>query len=54
MNVSGTFMSPLNPIRLRMDLSWSVWYCDILSRPDNAVRMMREAFDDTLERMDDS
>ena len=42
-------MSPTNPIRLGLALSFSVFNYEILSNHDKAKQLAKEAFDDAME-----
>uniref|UniRef100_A0A6B2LG36 14-3-3 domain-containing protein n=1 Tax=Arcella intermedia TaxID=1963864 RepID=A0A6B2LG36_9EUKA len=46
-------LHPCNPIRLGMELSWSVWYYEIMNEPQKALQIAKEAFDSAIERLDE-
>jgi 14-3-3 protein epsilon len=41
-----------NPIRLGLALNFSVFYYEILGKPDNAVLLAKTAFDDAIEKLE--
>jgi len=43
---------PTNPIRLGLALNFSVFYYEILSKPDNAITLAKSAFDDAIEKLE--
>ena len=45
-------MVPINAIRLGLALNFSVFYYEIMSQPDKACKMAKEAFDDAIQELD--
>jgi len=43
---------PTNPIRLGLALNFSVFYYEIMSSPDNAIQLAKQAFDDAIEKLE--
>jgi len=41
-----------NPIRLGLALNFSVFYYEILSKPDEAIALAKTAFDDAIEKLE--
>jgi len=45
-------MQPTHPIRLGLALNFSVFYYEILSSPDQACHLAKQAFDDAIAELD--
>merc|ERR1711927_117632 len=45
-------MQPTHPIRLGLALNFSVFYYEILSSPDRACHLAKQAFDDAIAELD--
>lgn len=45
-------MKTTNPIRLGLALNYSVFFYEILSEPEKACKMAKEAFDDAIADLD--
>ena len=45
-------MQPTHPIRLGLALNFSVFYYEILSAPDKACQLAKQAFDDAIAELD--
>jgi len=43
---------PTNPIRLGLALNFSVFYYEIMSSPDNAIQLAKQAFDNAIEQLE--
>jgi len=43
---------PTDPIRLGLALNFSVFYYEIMSSPDNAIQLAKQAFDDAIEKLE--
>jgi 14-3-3 protein epsilon len=41
-----------NPIRLGLALNFSVFYYEILGKPDNAIHLAKTAFDEAIEKLE--
>jgi len=41
-----------NPIRLGLALNFSVFYYEIMSSPDSAIQLAKQAFDDAIEKLE--
>lgn len=46
--VATTDLAPTHPIRLGLALNFSVFYYEILSSPDQACHLAKQAFDDAI------
>eukprot|EP00753_Platysulcus_tardus_P015170 PLAT4855.2.p2 GENE.PLAT4855.2~~PLAT4855.2.p2 ORF type:complete len:261 (-),score=152.97 PLAT4855.2:184-966(-) len=51
-DVAMTDLAPTNPIRLGLALNFSVFYYEILSMPDRACHLAKQAFDDAVAELD--
>jgi len=49
---AGTDLPPTHPIRLGLALNFSVFYYEILSSPDRACHLAKQAFDDAIADLD--
>lgn len=49
--VATTDLPPTHPIRLGLALNFSVFYYEILSAPDQACALAKQAFDDAIAGM---
>ena len=47
-DVAQTELPPTHPIRLGLALNFSVFYYEILSSPDQACQLAKQAFDDAI------
>lgn len=45
-------MKSTHPIRLSLVLNWSVFYYEILSSPDIACKLAKQAFDNAIADLD--
>merc|ERR1712087_786530 len=45
-------LPPTHPIRLGLALNFSVFYYEIMSSPDRACRLAKQAFDDAVAELD--
>jgi 14-3-3 protein beta/theta/zeta len=45
-------MQPTHPIRLGLALNFSVFYYEILSSPDRACHLAKQAFDEAIAELD--
>lgn len=45
-------MQPTHPIRLGLALNFSVFYYEIMSSPDKACQLAKQAFDDAIAELD--
>lgn len=50
--VAHTELPPTHPIRLGLALNFSVFYYEILSAPDQACHLAKQAFDDAIAELD--
>ncbi|KAL8843784.1 MAG: hypothetical protein Q9176_001746 [Flavoplaca citrina] len=50
--VATTDLAPTHPIRLGLALNFSVFYYEILSSPDQACHLAKQAFDDAIAELD--
>merc|ERR1711860_298887 len=50
--VSKSKMQPTHPIRLGLALNFSVFYYEIMSSPDKACQLAKQAFDDAIAELD--
>ncbi len=50
--VAVTELPPTHPIRLGLALNFSVFYYEILSSPDRACHLAKQAFDDAISELD--
>jgi 14-3-3 protein epsilon len=50
--VAQTELPPTHPIRLGLALNFSVFYYEILSSPDQACHLAKQAFDDAIAELD--
>jgi 14-3-3 protein epsilon len=48
----NTFLPPTHPIRLGLALNFSVFYYEILNKPEDACRLAKKAFDDAIAELD--
>lgn len=51
-DVAQTELTPTHPIRLGLALNFSVFYYEILSSPDRACHLAKQAFDDAIAELD--
>lgn len=51
-DVAVTELPPTHPIRLGLALNFSVFYYEILSSPDRACHLAKQAFDDAISELD--
>jgi len=51
-DVAKEKMQPTHPIRLGLALNFSVFYYEILSAPDKACELAKQAFDDAIAELD--
>lgn len=50
--IASTELPPTHPIRLGLALNFSVFYYEILSSPDRACHLAKQAFDDAIAELD--
>merc|ERR1711876_91457 len=50
--ISKGQMQPTHPIRLGLALNFSVFYYEIMSSPDKARQLAKQAFDDAIAELD--
>lgn len=51
-NVEAENLKSTHPIRLSLILNWSVFYYEILSSPDIACKLAKQAFDNAIADLD--
>lgn len=51
-DVASTELPPTHPIRLGLALNFSVFYYEILTSPDRACHLAKQAFDDAIAELD--
>ncbi|GMI83167.1 general regulatory factor 2, 14-3-3 PROTEIN G-BOX FACTOR14 OMEGA [Hibiscus trionum] len=51
-DIANADLPPTNPIRLGLALNFSVFYYEILSSPDRACNLAKQAFDDAIAELD--
>jgi len=51
-DIAVTELAPTHPIRLGLALNFSVFYYEILSSPDRACHLAKQAFDDAIAELD--
>jgi len=51
-DISKSSMQPTHPIRLGLALNFSVFYYEIMSSPDRACHLAKQAFDDAIAELD--
>ncbi|XP_054709800.1 14-3-3 protein zeta-like [Uloborus diversus] len=51
-DISKSQMQPTHPIRLGLALNFSVFYFEILTSPDKACQLAKQAFDDAIAELD--
>ncbi|KAH6935679.1 hypothetical protein HPB50_007675 [Hyalomma asiaticum] len=51
-DISKGKMQPTHPIRLGLALNFSVFYYEILTAPDRACHLAKQAFDDAIAELD--
>merc|ERR1712112_642786 len=51
-DISKSAMQPTHPIRLGLALNFSVFYYEIMSSPDKACQLAKQAFDDAIAELD--
>ncbi|XP_052197689.1 14-3-3-like protein [Diospyros lotus] len=51
-DIANTELSPTHPIRLGLALNFSVFYYEILSSPDRACNLAKQAFDEAIAELD--
>lgn len=51
-DIAKAQMQPTHPIRLGLALNFSVFYYEILSSPDQACHLAKQAFDDAIAELD--
>lgn len=49
---TNTYLPPTHPIRLGLALNFSVFYYEILNKPEDACRLAKKAFDDAIAELD--
>lgn len=52
MEVAKKELTVTHPIRLGLALNFSVFHYEVLSNPDEACKMAREAFEDSIAELD--
>lgn len=52
LDIAKTQMQPTHPIRLGLALNYSVFFYEILSAPDRACHLAKQAFDDAIAELD--
>merc|ERR1712159_860670 len=50
--IANVDLAPTHPIRLGLALNFSVFYYEILSSPDRACHLAKQAFDDAIAELD--
>jgi len=51
-DVAATDLAPTHPIRLGLALNFSVFYYEIMSEPEQACSLAKQAFDDAIAELD--
>ena len=51
-DVAATDLPPTHPIRLGLSLNFSVFYYEILNKPEKACELAKSAFDDAIAELD--
>jgi len=51
-DIAKSSMQPTHPIRLGLALNFSVFYYEIMSSPDKACQLAKQAFDDAIAELD--
>eukprot|EP00736_Rhodelphis_marinus_P006586 Rmarinus@m.12087 len=51
-DIALTELPPTHPIRLGLALNFSVFYYEVLSSPDRACQLAKQAFDDAIAELD--
>jgi len=51
-NIEAENLKSTHPIRLSLVLNWSVFYYEILSSPDIACKLAKQAFDNAIADLD--
>jgi 14-3-3 protein beta/theta/zeta len=51
-DISKAEMAPTHPIRLGLALNFSVFYYEIVSNPEEACQLAKQAFDDAIAELD--
>jgi len=51
-DISKSAMQPTHPIRLGLALNFSVFYYEIMSSPEKACQLAKQAFDDAIAELD--
>merc|ERR1712012_301773 len=51
-DIAKSSMQPTRPIRLGLALNFSVFYYEIMSSPDKACQLAKQAFDDAIAELD--
>lgn len=49
---ANSFLQPTHPIRLGLALNFSVFYYEILNKPEEACKLAKKAFDDAIAELD--
>merc|ERR1711967_35418 len=52
MGIANADLPPTHPIRLGLALNFSVFYYEIMSSPDRACHLAKQAFDDAIAELD--
>jgi 14-3-3 protein beta/theta/zeta len=52
LDIAKAQMQPTHPIRLGLALNYSVFFYEILSAPDRACHLAKQAFDDAIAELD--
>merc|ERR1712159_576606 len=50
--IANADLPPTHPIRLGLALNFSVFYYEVLSSPDRACHLAKQAFDDAIAELD--
>merc|ERR1719379_2556771 len=50
--IANSDLPPTHPIRLGLALNFSVFYYEVLSSPDRACHLAKQAFDDAIAELD--
>jgi 14-3-3 protein epsilon len=49
--ISKTHLTPTHPMRLGLALNFSVFYYEIMAKPDRACNLAKNAFDDGIAEL---
>ncbi|CAE5960146.1 unnamed protein product [Arabidopsis arenosa] len=52
LNIANSELAPTHPIRLGLELNFSVFYYEILNSPDRACNLAKQAFDEAIAELD--